>query len=87
MGTPSLHRCWDSEHFKEKVLKKKWHHVTRERLQKQVYELPTISHVVKIVAELYKVNGSAIYQSRRGDRNEARRAAMYVSQTFGDHLR
>ncbi len=41
---------------------------------------PRVSHVIMAVAEAYEVPRDDLFQLRRGERNEARRVAMYLSR-------
>jgi len=59
--------------------------ISREHVRYETKILkPSVSSVIKAVADIYQVSEEALFQGRRGKRNEARQVAMYLIRELCD---
>ncbi len=75
-----------SKAFKRRVYTEEDNKDLVRRVKRQETQLPTIKQIVAEVARQMGVEEQAIYRVKRGERQEARWMAMYLSQELGGKL-
>lgn len=69
--------------FKREVSGKDWKNVSRETLRGQLYGPVPPERILKAVGDVFAFKKDEILSNRRGQRNEARQAAMWLCQRLG----